>query len=104
MLGWIEPPRVGAEAEERDDLVRDPLLPVDREVAAQKRVICLRLAQLGDQRDQVSLDLVEDLRDLCGRRLGLEVVKEDVVGLVHALEALDVASPQLEVPLESRQK
>jgi hypothetical protein len=100
MLGGIDAPRVGPVAEEVDDLVVERDLAVEWEVAAQERVVCVAIAQLRDQRDELVLDLLEDACDVGRLHLRLEVVQEDVVGLVLGLEALDVASAELDVALE----
>ena len=60
----IEPPRIRAEAEELDDFVRDSLLAVDREASDQERVVHFGVAELGDQRHELGLELVEDLARL----------------------------------------
>ena len=87
-------------AEEVEDLVVERDLAVEREVAAQERVVCVAVAQLRDQRDELVLDLLEDACDVGRLHLRLEVVQEDVVRLVLGLEALDVAAAELDVALE----
>ena len=99
MLGRVDAPRARAVAEHVDDLVTELDLLVDREVAGEEGVVDLAPVKGRDQIDELGLDLVEDARDLGGLHLRLEVVEEDVVGLVTALEAVDVAAAQLDLPL-----
>ena len=75
---------------------------VDREVAAQARVDRVVVAGTGrsDQRQELGLELVEDLPDLRSRHAPLVVVQQDVVGLFVRVEALDVAASKLDVLLE----
>ena len=61
-------------------------------------------ADLGDQRHELLLQLVEDRAHLGRLHPRLEVVEEDVVRLVVAVEAVDVAALQLDVALEVRQE
>ena len=63
-----------------------------------------RSPQLGDQRNQLRLDLGEDPRHVRRLRLRLEVVEQDVVGLVGRVEAGDVAAAQLDGALERREE
>src|SRR5256885_8766114 len=49
------------------------------------------------------LELVEDRDDLARLHARLVDVEHDVVGVAFGLEAVDVAAPQLEVPLEVRE-
>ena len=75
-----------------------------REASAQARVVDrLCSGHLADHRQQDGLELVEDDLDLVGLHPGLVVVEHHVVGVAVVLEALDVASPQLEIPLEMRE-
>ena len=104
MLGRIEPPGLLAQPEQRDDLLRDRFLALDRERAVEERVVDLLVAERRDQRHELGLELVEDVAHLGGRRLGLEVVEEDVVALLDVTEAVDVRQPQLDVPLERREE
>ena len=53
-----------------------------------------------DQRDELALEPVEDDLDLGRRSSGLEVVQQDVVGIVGGLEACDVLALQLELAVE----
>src|SRR5581483_6710128 len=104
MLGRIDAPRLRAVAEEVDDLVVERDLLVDVEVAGEERVVDVAVAEVGDQLDELGLDLREDARHLGGLHLRLEVVEQDVVGLCLRAEALDVAVAQLHVPLHKRQE
>jgi hypothetical protein len=98
----VEPPvvRVPAEVAE-DDRVQLPLL-VDLERRLQAGVVDGIGRRFLDQRRELALQLVEDLRDLGRLHPLLIVVEQDVVGL--AVEALDVAELQVEVLLQMRQE
>ena len=102
--GLVEPPRVGGEAEVLEDLALDALLRVDREVAGQERVVdgVRTLGDLGDERDEALLQLVEHRAHLGRLHARLVVVEEEVVVLVGGLEALDVLPAQLDHLLEVR--
>ena len=77
MLRRIEPPRVlVAKAEQRDDLLCQPFLRLDREVSAQEGVVDVVVPQLGDQRDQLGLELGECLTHFGGAGLRLVVVEQ----------------------------
>src|SRR5439155_17328027 len=93
MLGRVESPRIRPEAEQLHDLFRQPFLALDRAASAQKGVVDFALTKLRDQRDELGLELVEDLPYLRGRRVRLEVVEQDVVRLRHTVEARDIAPP-----------
>ena len=75
------------------------ICPVEREVA-RRRIRRSRGRELRDQRHELGLDLVEDARDLGGVPLRLEVVEQDVVGLILRARSLDVPLAQLHVALE----
>jgi hypothetical protein len=94
--------RTSAQPEQRDDRLRERLLLLDREASGEERVVDVGVAELGDQRHELGLDRLEDVPHVGRGRLRLEVVEEDVVGLVDAFEALHVAQAQLDVPLERR--
>src|SRR5579862_1452944 len=104
MLGRVDAPRVGPVAEKVDDLVVERDLLVEVEIAGEERVIDLAFAQLGDQVDELRLELFEDPRDLGGLHLRLEVVEEHVVRLLLRAEALDVTVSKLDVPIHQRQE
>ena len=104
MLRRIESPRVGTEAELGDDLLRDSFLTVDGKVPGHERVVDLDVAELCDQRNELRLELGEDLAHLCSRRVRLEVVEQDVVRLLDAVEAVDVAAAQLHGPFHDGQE
>ena len=76
------------------------LLRLDRPGAVHERVVAVDRADVGDQRNELRLQVVEDLPHLGRLHPGLEVVEEHVVRLVVALEALDVAALQLDRALE----
>src|SRR4029077_6247116 len=61
VLRGIESPRVGAEAELGDDLLRDYFLAVDGKVPGHDRVVDLDVAELCKQRDELRLELGKDL-------------------------------------------
>src|SRR5436309_10735575 len=100
MRRLVEPPAVGCESERVEDLRARSLLPFDRERSSQERVVPAAAADLRDERDERTLQRVEDLRDACRRHALLVVVEEDVVRLVRRGEAGDVLALQLELALE----
>ena len=70
------------EADPLEHLERERALLLDREVAAQARVVHAVgvLADLRDQRHELALELVEDRAHLVGGQALVEVVEQDVVG------------------------
>ena len=88
------------EAEPLDDLQRVVALRLDRPGAFQEGVVALDRADVGDQRHELRLQVVEHLAHLGGLHPRLVVVEEDVVRLVVALEAVHVAALQLDRALE----
>ena len=78
-----------------------PLL-VDAEGAVEGAVVAglLRVAGGGHQRDELVAQPREQRAQLGGGEAGLEVVEQRVVGVLEALEALDVPPAQLDVALE----
>ena len=101
--GRVEPPLGRVEPEPLDHLQLELLLALDRERRAADRTLAV-LAGGGDERHLLLLQPVEDGADLGGLHPGLEVVEEDVVGLVVVVEALDVAAAQLEVRAQGGQE
>jgi hypothetical protein len=77
-------------------------LLVDWELGLEKRVVDRVRVRLLDQRDELALELREDLLDLRGRHPLFVVVQEDVVRL--PVEAVDVPPLELDVPLEIRKE
>ncbi len=95
----VEPPRLPVEAEALQHVQLEPLLGLAREEAVASGSLAV-LRGGCDERDLLLLQPGEDRADLGRRRPALEVVEEDVVGLVVVVEALDVAAAELEVRLE----
>ena len=104
MHGLVEPPGVGGEAEVLEDLPLHVLLGVDRELALEARVVdgAIALGDLGDERHEAGLQLVEHRAYLRRLHARLEVVEQEVVVLVGGREALDVLLPQIDHLLEVR--
>ena len=100
MHGQVEAREGLVEAEALDDPERVGVLGVDRPGAGHERVVALDRADLGDQRHELRLEIVEDGADLGRLHPRLVVVEEHVVRLVVALEAVDVAALQLDRALE----
>ena len=98
--GRVEPRERGVVAEALDDLQRVLVLRRDRPGPLHEGVVALDGADLRDQRHELGLQLVEDLAHLDRLHPRLVVVEEDVVRLVVALEAVDVAALQLDRALE----
>src|SRR6185437_13200775 len=74
-------------------------LTVDGEVPGHERVVDLDVAELCNQRDKLRLELGEDLAYLRSRRVWLEVVEQDVVRLLDAVEAVDIAPAKFDSAL-----
>ncbi len=104
MHGLVEPPGVGGEAEVGEDLALHVLLGVDRELTGQERVVdrVVALGDLGDQRHEACLQLVEDRPHVGRLHARLVVVEEDVVVLVGRLEAVHVLPSELDHLLQVR--
>ena len=100
MHGQVEPRERRVVAEPLDDLQRVGVLRIDRPGAVHEGVVAVHRADLGDQRHELGLQVVEDLAHLGGLHARLVVVEESVVGLVVALEAVDVAALQVDRALE----
>ena len=100
MHGQVEPRERRVVAEPLDDLQRVGVLRIDRPRAVHEGVVALDGADLGDQRHELGLQVVEDLAHLRGLHARLVVVEESVVGLVVALEAVDVAALEVDRALE----
>ncbi len=101
--GRIETPGPFAVPEEVDDLARERLLLVRGERAGEGAVVLApELPGLGDERDELLLEPVEDAAHLRRLHPALVVVEQDVVLLVCLGEELDVAAAELEVALEER--
>ena len=96
----VEPREAGVVTEAVDDLQRVLVLRVNRPWPDMKAVVAVNRADLGDQRHELLLQLVEDRPNLRRLHARLEVVEQDVIGLVEVVEALDVAAPQLDRVLE----
>ena len=93
---WSKPKR-------SDHLQLELLLALERERRSARGPLPL-LAGGGDERHLLLLQPVEDRADLGRLHARLEVVEEDVVGLVVVVEALDVAAPQLDVRAQRGQE
>ncbi len=87
-------------AEALDDLERVGVLRVDGPRSLHEGVVAVDGAHFGDQRHELRLELVEDGAYLGGLHARLVVVEQHVVGLVVAVEALDVAALELDRALE----
>ena len=100
----VQAPAVRPHPEQLDDALVERFLLLGWKVAAQERVVDVVVPQLGDQRDDPRLQLLEDVAHLRRRRLRLEVVEQDVVRLLDVVEAVDVPEAQLDVALERGQE
>ena len=102
--GRVEPPGVGAEPEPLEHDLLELLLPVEREVAVEARVVDRvgALTKLLDEGDELAAHVVEHRARLGGGHALLVVVEEHVVELVGRVEAVDVAVLELDVLLEER--
>src|SRR5829696_5598901 len=103
MDSGVEPPRGWVVAKPLDHLHLELLLALDRERPPAHGALAVP-ADLGDQRNLLLLQPIEDSADLGRLHAGLEVVEEDVVWLVVVVEALDVATPELDVLLQGGQE
>ena len=97
--GRIEPPRLAVVAELLEHLQGEGALLVDREMAREARVVdrVRPLGDLGDQRDQLGLQLVEDRSHLGRLHALVEVVEQHVVVVLRLREARDVFALKLHV-------
>src|SRR2546423_3464752 len=100
MLAVVEPPGAAVRPAPLEQVDREGPLPFDRERPLQ--LVAVRLARRLDERDELALQVLEDVLGLRGREAVLVVVEEHVVRLAGRLEAVDVAPPELEQPLEVR--
>ena len=103
--GLVDPPGPRLERQARRDLPRELDLPFDREVAVEaRRVDALRSARdLRQQLDRAVADSRQHGLELRGAHPGLEVVEQRVVRVL-GLEALDVATLELDHALEVREE
>ena len=99
----VQPPAVGVEADRLEDVHHCAALVVDLERAGEDAVVAglaVVAGDLGDERDEVVAEVGEERLELGGGELRLEVVEQDVVGVLGGLEAGDVAVAELDVALE----
>src|SRR5215210_6275625 len=105
MRRLVQPPFLVGIAEAARDLEAEVALSLRIELARQERVLDLAgVCDLLDQRDEVFLELVEDLSDLRRLHVRLVVVEQHVVRLVRRIEAGDVSLSKLDVLFEIRTK
>ena len=97
----VEAPFARLEAKALDHLQLELLLALDREGRVAHRALTLG-AGAGHERHLLLLEPVEHGTDLGRLHARLEVVQQNVVGLVVVVEALDVAATQLEVLAQRR--
>jgi hypothetical protein len=103
--GRVEPPRLLVVPEAPDHLELELLLELERERPRRRLRRRPRLGHLADERRLMLLEIVEEDAHLGRAHPALVVVEQRVVRLVvGAVEALDVAESQLEVPLQRRQE
>src|SRR5436190_4625986 len=105
----VEPVRVGGKRKRGDQLARETLLGLERELAVEAGVVD-GVGVLSNRRHEWA-DAVPELGqnglDLTGGHPGLEVIEQRVVRVFEALEALEavrVAAPKLDVSLEERKE
>ncbi len=102
----VEPPRISAKTEILDDVQCEFALPVDGEFSVQAFVahrIDAR-ANLGDERNQIFFQRVENCFDFDSFHSALEIVEEWIVDVIVRLEAIDVTMLEFDVFLKIRQK
>ena len=98
MLRRVDPPGLAVEAEAAEHVALELLLPGDRKLPAQERVVdCARGRGGAISGHEHLLQPLEDRPDLGRRHALLEVVEQRVVGLRLGRHALDVAALQLDV-------
>ena len=96
----VQPPAVGVEADRLEHVHDRAALVVDLEGAREDAVVAGVRAGAGgrgDELDQRVAQRLEQRPQLGGRQAGLEVVEQQVVGVLDGLEARDVAVAQLDV-------
>jgi hypothetical protein len=98
--GRVEPPRVVGVPEPAHDLELELVLGLEREAAPRgRRLVAVAARDLLHERRLVLLHVLEQLPHLGRLHVALEVVEQDVVGLVEVVdEELDVALAEVEVP------
>ncbi len=99
----VEAPAVGVEADLLEHDHQRAALVVDLERAGEDAVVAGLVAVAGGVGDEVHervAELGEQRPQLSGGEPGLEVVEQQVVGVLGGLEAGDVAVAQLDVALE----
>src|SRR5204862_275846 len=103
VLAAVEAPRARVEAEPLEERGRERRLGLDRKRAPEPvAVVGAGVAHRPDERDELALQVLEDVLGL-GRRQSLLVpVEEDVVRVVVRLAALEVAPLELELPIDVR--
>ena len=97
----VEPPRLVVHPPAGEHLERERALPIDREVAADGRVVD-RLPETRDERHEDLLQPREDRRHVGSRHARLVVVEQDVVGVLERCETVGVPLCELEPALEVR--
>ena len=101
MRRGVEPVRVGLEAERRDQLVGERLLPGAGVRGVAERRVRARLRPERDLPQRRAQDL-EHRPHLVRLHPRLEVVEQRVVGVARRVEALGVGALELERALEQR--
>ena len=102
MQRGVQAPVVGVEADGLEDLQHGHALGLGGERAGEDAGVArlLGVARGGDERHEGVAQLREQRAQLGRREARLEVLEQHVVGVLEALEAGDVALPQLDVALE----
>ena len=96
----IQAPAVGVEADRLEDVHHRAALVVDLERAGEDAVVARVLVGAGGRRDELHQRVAKRLEQrpqLGGGEAGLEVVEQEVVGVLGGLEARDVAVAQVDV-------
>ena len=98
----VEAPAVGIEADALEDVHHRPALVLDLVRAAERPPAGFGPSEATsvDERHEAVAELGEQRPQLRGRHVGLVVVEQDVVAVLEAGEAVDVAVAQLDLALE----
>ena len=103
----VQAPVLGVVADGLQELPRERLLALRREVAREDAAVLPRRRGRRDERDELLLDVREQPAQLLGREAGLVVVEQDVVRvreLARVVEARDVPLLELQEMLERRRE
>lgn len=94
MHGRVEPPRIRTKTEILDDVERELALPVDRKFSVQALVAndIDAFTNLGDERNQIFFQRVENRFDFRRLHPALKIIEQGIVDVIVRRETLGVAT------------